>query len=357
MKRLLINLSYYNPNESGLEIYAKNILPFLKPLNPILLTAMPYSDFECYPTPKDLSSAFFWKGHLRRLKWTQVELPSIYKRLQASLLFSPIIEAPISKKIRSVITIHDATPLRFWKPFKFSPSYHRYLLPLIVKNVQHIFCNSKSTAADAVQFYKASENKITTTYLGFDHLHFQPKRKQTNKRYFLYLGRPDVNKNLTRVIDAFCALPFVQDYELWIVGKKDLVYYPPLQRYADASTARKRIHFFDYVPYADLPAVISDAVALVYPSLWEGFGLPALEAMACGTPVITSNLSALPEVVGEAGLLVDPYKTAEITNAMRRVVEEPELALQLRKAGLVQAQKFRWEFTGEATLNKLKELL
>lgn len=357
MKRLLVNLSFYNPRASGLEVYAKNLLPFLKSLNPILLTAIPFPDFECYPVSENLSSAFFWKGHLRRLRWTQLELPSIYKRLQATLLFSPIIEAPIQSSVRSVITIHDATPLRFWKPFKFSPSYHRYILPLVVKRAEHIFCNSKATATDAIHFYRAREKQITVTYLGFDHHHFRPVPKQSSKRYFLYLGRPDVNKNLFRVIDAFCALPNPRDYELWIIGKKDLVYYPPLQRYVDASSSSSQIHFLDYVPYSDLPKMISEAIALVYPSLWEGFGLPALEAMACGTPVITSNLSALPEVVGDAALLVNPYKTEEIATAMRRVSEEPELARRLGESGFLQAQKFRWEYTGEATLKKLKELL
>ena len=357
MKRLLVNLSYYNRNESGLEIYAKNILPFLKSLNPILLTAVAFPDFECYAVPETLSSRYEWRGHLRRLKWTQVELARIYKRLGASLLFSPIIEAPIFSNVRSVITIHDSIPLRFGKPLKFSPSYHQFVLPLVAKRAIHVFCNSHSTAQDAVRFYGISENKITVTHLGFDHEHFRPMPKERATKYFLYLGRPDVNKNLFRVIDAFCALTCEEPIELWIAGKKDSVYYPPLQDYANKTARASQIKFLDYVPYSELPKLISNAEALVFPSLWEGFGLPALEAMACGTPVITSNISSLPEIVGDAALLVNPYQTEEITQAMMRLLYDTSLAHTLSQKGLAQAQKFRWQFTGEATLKKLKELL
>ncbi len=350
-------MSYYNPNESGLEVYAKNLLPYLKPLNPILLTAINFKDFECYPVPESLSSLYQWKGHLRRLKWTQLDLPRIYKQLGASLLFSPVIEAPIVPNVRSVITIHDSIPLRFGKPFKFSPSYHKFVLPLVAKRSIHIFCNSYSTAQDAVKFYGVSDTKITVTHLGFDHKHFRPIPKENSVKYFLYLGRPDVNKNLFRLIDAFCTIAGEEAIELWLVGKKDSVYYPPLQEYADSKPQASRIRFLDYVPYQKLPKIISEAIALVFPSLWEGFGLPVVEAMACGTPVITSNLSSLPEIVGDAALLVNPYNTEEIAQAMKRVLQDPALALSLSQKGLIQAQKFRWLFTGEKTFNKLKELL
>ncbi|MFQ3608535.1 MAG: glycosyltransferase family 1 protein [Chloroherpetonaceae bacterium] len=357
MKRLLVNLSYYNPNESGLEVYAKNLLPYLKALNPILLTAINFKDFECYPVSESLSSGYQWKGHVRRLQWTQLELPRIYKRLGASLLFSPVIEAPIVPSVRSVITIHDSIPLRFGKPLKFSPSYHKFILPLVAKRAIHIFCNSHSTAQDTVKFYGVSDAKITVTHLGFDHEHFRPMPKENSTKYFLYLGRPDVNKNLFRLIDAFCMIAGEEAVELWLVGKKDSVYYPPLQEYADSKPQASRIRFLDYVPYQELPKIISGAIALVFPSLWEGFGLPVVEAMACGTPVITSNLSSLPESAGEAALLVNPYQTEEIAQAMKRVLQDPALALSLSQKGLIQAQKFRWQFSGEATCNKLKELL
>ncbi len=357
MKRLLVNLSYYNPNESGLEVYAKNLLPYLKPLNPILLTAVKFPDFECYPISESLSSLYQWKGHVRRLRWTQLELPRVYKHLGASLLFSPVIEAPIAPSVRSVITIHDSIPLRFGKPLKFSPSYHKFVLPLVAKRAIHIFCNSHSTAQDAVKFYGVNKSKITVTHLGFDHEHFRPMPKESDAKYFLYLGRPDVNKNLFRVIDAFCMIDGEEPIELWLVGKKDSVYYPPLQAFANSKPQASRIRFLDYVPYQELPKIISGASAMVFPSLWEGFGLPVLEAMACGTPVITSNLSSLPEIVGEAALLVNPYQTEEIAKAMKQLLQDSSIALSLSQKGINRAQQFRWQFTGEATFNKLKELL
>ena len=118
-----------------------------------------------------------------------------------------------------------------------------------------------------------------------------------------------------------------------------------------------QVKFLDYVPYDDLPKIIRSAIALVFPSLWEGFGLPVLEAMACGTPVITSNLSSLPEVAGDAAILIDPYKVEEITDAMQAIANETGLRSHLSQLGLQRATQFSWEKTGQATVEVLKRFL
>ena len=115
--------------------------------------------------------------------------------------------------------------------------------------------------------------------------------------------------------------------------------------------------FLDYVPYADLPKLLGQAIALVYPSLWEGFGLPLLEAMACGTPVISSNCAALAEVAGDAALLVDPVKVTDITEAMQLVATDEEARSQLRELGLARSRTFSWQKTGEATAAILQQYL
>ncbi|MFN4955028.1 MAG: glycosyltransferase family 4 protein, partial [Aphanizomenon sp.] len=117
------------------------------------------------------------------------------------------------------------------------------------------------------------------------------------------------------------------------------------------------VKFLNYVPYNELPIIINQAIALVFPSLWEGFGLPVLEAMACGTPVITSNISSLPEVAGDAAILINPYNIEEITAAMKIIINDSETRKQLSEKGLKRANQFTWEKTGLATVEVLKKYL
>ncbi|MFN7202528.1 MAG: glycosyltransferase family 4 protein, partial [Aphanizomenon sp.] len=117
------------------------------------------------------------------------------------------------------------------------------------------------------------------------------------------------------------------------------------------------VKFLNYVPYNELPIIINQAIALVFPSLWEGFGLPVLEAMACGTPVITSNISSLPEVAGDAAILINPYNIEEIIAAMKIIINDSETRKQLSEKGLKRANQFTWEKTGLATVEVLKKYL
>jgi glycosyltransferase involved in cell wall biosynthesis len=154
-------------------------------------------------------------------------------------------------------------------------------------------------------------------------------------------------------INAFAALSN-KDYDLQIAGSADRRYTPVLQAQAQALGVGDRVKFLEYVPYAELPVLLNQAIALVFPSLWEGFGFPVLEAMACGTPVITSNLSSLPEVAGDAALLVDPYNEAEMTAAMQTIATDGGARSQLRSAGLARASQFSWAKTGQATAELLR---
>jgi glycosyltransferase involved in cell wall biosynthesis len=152
-------------------------------------------------------------------------------------------------------------------------------------------------------------------------------------------------------------MPSSRDCELWIAGPPDPRYTPTLQAQVDQLSVSDRVKFLDYVPYDGLPTLINQAIALVFPTLWEGFGLPVLEAMACGTPVITSNLSSLPEVAGDAALLVNPYETREIAEAMEAIATDSKLRSQLRGLGLKRASQFSWAKTGQATVEVLQTFL
>lgn len=341
---------------TGISTYAFNLFPHLKPFNPTLLSSRNIPDFNCYPVPSNLTPEQGTKGNFSRVLWTQLQLPKIYQKLQAKLLFSPLPEAPIYADCRYVLTVHDLIPLRF--PRRFSPltNYSRYLLPLVLKQAQHIICDSVSTANDVMKFFQIPERKLTPILLAYNETHFSfldlPKRN-----YFLYIGRHDPYKNINRLITAFANLPNKNDYELWIAGSVDERFTPTLKAAVSQLGISNQVKFLEYVPYSELPTIINQAIALVFPSLWEGFGLPVLEAMACGTPVITSNLSSLPEAAGDAAILVNPYNVGEITEAMQSLANDESLRMRLREAGFERCKLFSWKKTGEATAAVLGRFL
>lgn len=358
--KLLINLSLLLSKPTGISVYAANVFPYLKSLTPTLLASRQYQDFKTYLIPDNLTPEQGSKGHLNRLLWTQFKLPKIYQTLKASLLFSPVPEAPLYSKCRSVIMVHDLIPLRF--PNKTSPltPYFKYYIPQVLKQAEHIICNSQATANDICDIFKIPSRKITPILLAYNQQHFKPlelQQESTSLPYFLYLGRHDPHKNVPRIVEAFANLKNNQNYQLWLAGPTDNRYTPKLQQQARELGIEKQLKMLDYVPYEQLPQLLNQALALVFPSLWEGFGFPVLEAMGCGTPVITSNLSSLPEVAGEAALLINPYKVEEITAAMEKIATDDEMRSQLKTLGLQQAKKFSWQTTGEQTLETLKMFL
>ncbi|MBD2021841.1 glycosyltransferase family 4 protein [Leptolyngbya sp. FACHB-36] len=352
----LVNLSFLSNQPTGLSVYAANLFPHLKALQPTLLSAALIDGFNCYPVPAGMTPDQGKLGHLRRLLWTQVQLPKIYQQLQSRLLFSPITEAPLNTACRFVVTVHDFIALRF--PDRFSPLtvYHRYYIPQVLQQAQHILCVSQATADDLVQFWAIPASKITPIPLAYDAKVFRFLDLPT-KNFFLYVGRLDPYKNVQRLISAFAALPSRCDYELWIAGPPDRRYLPTLVSQVEDLGITPHVKFLNYVPREQLPILMNQAIALVFPSLWEGFGLPVLEAMACGAPVITSNCSSLPEVAGDSAILVDPYRVEAIAEAMQTVATNATLWSHYRSAGLARASQISWTTTGQATVQVLKPFL
>ncbi|MBW4657758.1 MAG: glycosyltransferase family 4 protein [Drouetiella hepatica Uher 2000/2452] len=367
-----VNLSLVGVKPTGLATYARNLIPHLSlPITLLASAAFPEAESAAYnrrEIPANLTAEQGKLGHLRRLIWTQQQLPRICAELRSPLLFSPVPEAPLwSQKIPAVVVVHDLIPLRF--PQWTSPltQYSRYYVPQVLAQAEHIICNSAATAQDIVDYFHIPAKKITPILLAHDASHFKVPESsasenhalRSDRPYFFYIGRPDPYKNLHRIISAFAALSkdSAQDYDLWIAGSRDRRYTPLLQAQADELAVGNRVKFLDYVAYQDLPQLMRGAIGLVFPSLWEGFGFPVLEAMACGTPVITSNLSSLPEVAGDAALLVNPYREAEIAAAMQTLIDDEGTRSQLQTAGLARASQFSWQKTGQATTELLSQHL
>jgi glycosyltransferase involved in cell wall biosynthesis len=354
---MLINLSFAGTKPTGLTTYATNLVPNLQMPEATLLippNREGFADYKQHFIPDNLTSEHGKKGHLRRLIWTQFRLPQIYRELRSPLLFSPIPEAPLWTGCRFVVMVHDLIPLHFseWKsPLKY---YFRYYVPQVLKQAVHIICNSQATADDMIKYYGISANKITPILLAHDTQNFRFLDLPT-QNYFIYVGRSDPYKNLGRILSALTQLP--KDYQLWIVGPYDERYIPSLMAQAEELGIADQVKVLDYVPYADLPKLINQAIALLFPSLWEGFGFPVLEAMACGTPVVTSNLASMPEVAGDAALLVNPYSVEELASAMQRMVREEGVRSHLRQLGLARASQFSWKQTGSQTAEVLNQFL
>jgi glycosyltransferase involved in cell wall biosynthesis len=358
---LVVNLSHISATPTGLSNYAANVVPSLHSLQPTLLAPSSPSSkvlggINC-PIPDGMGPEYGSRGHIKRLAWTQFVLPHICRDLSCSLLFSPIPEAPLfSQKLRYVVTAHDLIPLRFAPKTSRLGLYFRYYVSSVLKSAEHVLCNSHATAKELADVYDFPAAKMTVTWLAHKAEDFNYLGLPT-KNYFLYVGRHDVHKNLIRLIESFAEAAKNQDYELWLVGTQHRKYSLKIQQRADELSVGKKVRLLNYVPKSQLNEVINQAIALVFPSLWEGFGLPVLEAMACGTPVITSNISALPEIAGDAAMLIDPYNVSEMADAMRRVTTDTKLCQQLRDAGIKRAQQFSWEKTGQQTVEVLKRFV
>jgi glycosyltransferase involved in cell wall biosynthesis len=360
MNRLIINLSFLSSQPTGLSVYANNLLPYLCDLNPIAIATVPIPNYNCHLINTDFTHYRGTRGHFDRLWWTQFQLPKIYHQLKSQLLFSPVPEAPIFTDCRYIITVHDFIHLRFPKPFSPPYQYSKWYLPHLLSQATHIICNSTATAAETIDRFDISADKVTPIPLAYDANHFSASNGEPDSvdpPYFLYLGRHDPYKNVARIIAAFGILLKCDRYELWLGGSSDNRYTPQLRAQVLELGLVGRVKFLEYIPYSQLPKVIGQARALVFPSLWEGFGLPVLEAMACGTPVITSNLSALVEVAGGAAILVNPYEVREIAAAMSDLVEDSRLHSELREAGLKRAHQFNWSRTAQSTIEVLNRYL
>ncbi|MBW4460006.1 MAG: glycosyltransferase family 4 protein [Nodosilinea sp. WJT8-NPBG4] len=352
---LLINLAFIPTKPTGLGVYALNLIQHLPREDSCILSDRPIAGHCHLSSPPGATTDSGKQGHARRLWWTQSQVPRLYRQVGAKLLFSPIPETPLWSSCRTVVTVHDLIPLHF--PQKGSPLtlYFRYYLPQVIRQAEHIICDSESTLRDIHHFFGQLPKAATVVPLAYDADHYRwldlPRQP-----YFLYVGSHYTYKNLGRLIEAF-AQTTLPAFKLLIAGVPDPRYTPALQAQVEAMGLGDRVQFLAYVPYDQLPRLINQAIALVFPSLWEGFGLPVLEAMACGTPVITSNISSLPEVAGDAALSVDPYNVGELAEAMTAVASDPTLWMTLHQAGLARVKAFSWEQTGRQTSEILQRYL
>ena len=289
--------------------------------------------------------------------WTHLRLSWELWRRPPDLLFIPAHVMPLVCRVPTVVTVHDLG-------YRYFPEAHprlaRWYLEWSTRRharlAARVIADSEATRRDLIQQYGANPERVIVVYPGRNEaLTRQSDPAQwTNVRarygipgdYLLYLGTLQPRKNLVRLVQAFAGLlaaePSSAGLSLVLAGRRGW-HATDLERWIERLNLVGRVVLIGYVVETDKAALLSGALALVYPSLYEGFGLPLLEAMACGTPILTSNISSLPEVAGPAALLVDPLRVEAITEGMARLISDPALREHLVQQGYLRLHHFAWD--------------
>jgi glycosyltransferase involved in cell wall biosynthesis len=297
-----------------------------------------------------------------RQQWA---VPRQLRRRQPDLFHYPHFDLPWLAPGPVVVTIHD---LKYVSHPEFFPNLSRVkrflmfaIMKLTVQRAGRIIAVSESTRRDIMRYLRAQPQKVAVVYEGVEPLYFSrpPEEAMAAMRhryglegpFVLFVGERRPHKNIVGVLRAFAALRHRghTTHHLVIAGKQYATYREP-ERLTQALDLEKTVHFLDYVPDEDLLPLYSAADAFILLSLYEGFGLPVLEAMASGTPVVASNVTALPEVVGEAGLLVPPHEPDQAAHALFRILTQEPTRKDLTARGLTRARQFTWKACAERTL-------
>ncbi|MEE8354136.1 MAG: glycosyltransferase family 1 protein [Dehalococcoidales bacterium] len=253
-----------------------------------------------------------------------------------------------------IVTVHDLIRFRF--SFDRESLAERILLRvdmLALKRADHIIATSRHTAGDLVRHLGIPEERITPIYNGVNHGVFTPNsHRPLDEPYVLYVGSERPRKNLVRLLEAFAELkkelPNLKLVKVGPAGRR-VRYRHATERIVERLGLQGEVTFHDYVPEEELAGFYRGAALLAYPSYYEGFGLPPLEAMCSGCPVVTSDTSSLPEVVGDAGILVSPHETGGWVRAMRRVLTDGQLREEMVRRGIERARDFSWDKAARAT--------
>ncbi len=294
-----------------------------------------------------------------RIPWEQLLAPLLIRRIHADVFHGVLNVLPIVCPTPGVVTVHDLAFIRFPQTFRaYNRTYLDFATRLSVRHAARILAVSEHTKREVVGLLGVPAERVVVTPNAV-RAHFRPPApsalaafraaKGLPERFVLYVGTLEPRKNLTTLLEAYAEVARRHDVPLLVGGGKGWLYDAVFQR-LDELGLRERVRFVGYIEEEELPLWYAAATVFVFPSIYEGFGMPPLEAMACGTPVITSNSSSLPEVVGDAGLLVSPHDPGGFAAAIERVLTDAALHHELRVRGLARAQIFDWRVTAERTL-------
>jgi glycosyltransferase involved in cell wall biosynthesis len=367
---------YINDRYHGIGRYAFGILEALTRL-------APETHFMIY-RGQSPNSRFDWEGLSQRANVSissgpkrlyspaeQITWPRLVTRDRLDIFHSPYITAPwfLHSNTRVVITVHDLIFDRYpaYMPHAWSFPYYKLIMQFSTQRANRIVAVSKATANDLENFYRHTARKVTIAGEGVDRcfspwgppeVHRKVREKyHLNGHFILTVGARRPHKNHARLLAAYAQLTKNIPHQLVFVGPSDARFQDEAQDSAQRYHLNGRVKFLDWVAERDLPALYRLADLVVLPSLIEGFGLPALEAMACGTPVVAGNSSSYPEIVGEAARLVNPESVDAIANSIKEILNNPVERKRIAMAGVMRAQELSWEAAATQLLETYEEVL
>lgn len=300
------------------------------------------------------------KSILTRIVWEQITLPRILKEHKIDLLHSLHYTSPYLLPNQSIITFHDLTFFKFPQEHTFAKRmFFKTSIRLSLRKADAIITVSENTREDVLRISQYPGEKVFSIPLGVgpnfqkivdEHkLSTVVEKYNLPEKYVLFVGTIEPRKNLEVLLEAHEKIQNDRSpLDLVLVGKLGWKFKDVLKR-IENSQYSNRIHRLGYVDYEDLPYLYNLAQVFTYPSLYEGFGLPVLEAMACGTPVITSDASSLPEIVGDAGVLIPPRDVGALQESIWRIMNDEKLRAELSNAGMSRASMYSWENTARKT--------
>lgn len=352
MGNKIINASLVGKEPTGLGIYSYNITKTLLSLDKSFIAFTQNDDIlRLFPlNAKKVNLGKKQKGtfwHIRRIAWLHFILSRNLK--SDDILYSPIPEGPLFFK-NQIITIHDILPIRFPEYYPKMKYYFRYFLPFLLKRVRKIVFVSEFTKKEATNYYNIQDKESFVIYQGIDRTIFYPDFSVKRENYILFVGEPRPYKNLRGIFRAIKDLSHL-NLKLYVIGPKKSRFFKEAYRTFKEFYLEGKVEFLGYVDNDKLRSYYQKAKALVFPSLYEGFGIPPLEAMACGCPVIASNRASLPEVCKEAAYYVDPEDYQSIAKGIYDVFTNLSIQKALIEKGLERANFFSWDKTAKQLIN------
>jgi len=358
----------YTAKPTGLGVYSINMINELARIHDdIVVWTVDDSALKVEPSKIRLvlQPFRFLGDHLFQLRalWVEMILPSLIRAEGVDVLYSTIPNGLASSRVPHVVTVHDLIPLAFPSdsPRTVRWNFH-YRIPRILDKAAWVIAVSDYTRQDVIKNYSVDPEKVVTVSEGFDRDNFFPGRDETvlrrynlcHKGYILYVGSSTPRKNVAGLIRSYAQMAPRIAQQLVLVGPKSPLELHFLREIILEHRITDRVKLINYVPHADLPAIYSSATLFLFLSFYEGFGLPLLEAMACGTPVVASFATSLPEVAGDAAMLVDPNDLDAISGAVELLVNDEERLKHMKSKGLARSALFSWESAARQVLDLLK---
>ena len=376
---IAINAYFWNRPNTGSGQYTRQLVYHLNCLISDLTITLVYPHIAGRPPIADVppsvrvQTVAIRPGDLEKVKFEQRTFPRVCKRLGVDLAHVPYWGSPLQSPVPTVVTVHDLTTLLV-REYRRGIKARLYtaLVSAAARSAAHIITDSKASQADIIKHLKIPAERVTPIYLAAGTA-YKPdnellmdmailKKYDLPDYYILYLGGYEIHKNVTTLLLAYTyvAKALGEDYPLVLAGTKpdeSSPHIPPYEAHIAELGLTDSIHWAGFIDEKDKPAVYRGAETFVFPSRYEGFGLPPLEAMACGTPVVASNSSSLPEVVGDAGFAIDPDDERQMGGSIIATIVQEELAAELKQKGLQQAATFSWEKTATETLMIYSEVM